>query len=178
MKFFRASKLFRAYRKTPAWKNVMLGIAGGLAGSWVMNRSQEAMAKVSKPAANGSGEQPPAEPATIRTADKLAETVTGTPLPENKKKLADPVVHYAFGALVGGIYGGLISKAPLITLGAGTLYGAAVWLLADEIAVPALGLSGPPRQYPVSKHLQALGAHLAYGLAAESVRRAGVKILA
>ncbi len=170
--------VFKTSRKLGPWRGVALGITGGLAGSWLMNQSQTALGKLmesAKPAAN-QPEPPQSEPATVLTAEKIAESVTGSPLPESKKKSAEPIVHYAFGALVGALYGGLASKAPLITLGAGTLYGAAVWLLADEIAVPAFGLSGPPKKYPLSKHLQALAAHLVYGLTAEGVRRAGAKL--
>jgi putative membrane protein len=46
-----------------------------------------------------------------------------------------------------------------------------VWLGADEIGVPALGLSGPPTQYPLSVHLYALASHLVYGFTTELVRR-------
>lgn len=168
--------LFKRRVSTP--KNILLGMAGGLAGAWLMNQSQGLMGKIAGAASHDSAEQPPqqAEPATVQTAERLVEPIMGRPLPDSMKKIAEPLVHYGFGALVGALYGGLMAKAPLITLGGGTLYGAAVWLLADEIAVPALGLSGPPKQYPVSKHLQALGSHLIYGLAAEGVRRAGVKL--
>jgi putative membrane protein len=169
--------VFKRSRKAPAWKNIMLGITGGLAGSWLMNQSQTAMQKIGG-GKNSASERSGGEPATVVTAEKLSESLTDKPLPEDHKKAADPIVHYAFGALLGGLYGGLVRKTPLITLGAGTLYGAAVWLLADEIAVPALGLAGPPQKYPASKHLQALGAHLVYGLTAEGVRRAGVRLMA
>src|ERR1700678_440275 len=40
----------------------------------------------------------------------------------------------------------------------------AVWAIADEIAVPALKLSKPPTDYPVSTHASALAAHLVYGI--------------
>jgi uncharacterized membrane protein YagU involved in acid resistance len=47
----------------------------------------------------------------------------------------------------------------------------AVWLAADEITVPLLGLSGPPWESPPSVHARALGAHLVYGCATEGARR-------
>ena len=45
-----------------------------------------------------------------------------------------------------------------------------LWLVADELAVPALGLAKGPRNYPLSAHGSALGSHLVYGAAAELVR--------
>lgn len=169
--------LFRRSRKKRIWQGVALGVAGGLAGSWLMNQSQTVMSKVAKTVdGHAASHDQGQKPATVLTAEKIAESVIGAPLPQDEKKIAEPLVHYGFGALVGGLYGALAPAAPLVTLGAGSVYGALVWLLADEVAVPALGLSRGPRQTPLPKHLQALGAHLVYGLTAEGVRWAGAKL--
>lgn len=61
-----------------------------------------------------------------------------------------------------GLNGGLI---------AGLVLGAALFALADEYAVPALGLSGKPSEFPLPTHLYSLLAHLVYGLSAEAMRR-------
>ena len=61
---------------------------------------------------------------------------------------------------------------PDVTVGAGMPFGTAVWLLADEVTVPLLGLSKSPTQYPLSKHAYALASHCVYGLTIEVVRRA------
>ena len=50
-------------------------------------------------------------------------------------------------------------------------YGALIWLGADELVVPALGLSKPGSEYPPSINAAALAAHLVYGAVLESVRR-------
>lgn len=171
-------KLFKRSRNPRLWENIAFGIAGGLTGAWLMNQSQAVMTRIAGPSGSGPRNGPQTDPATVVVAEKLSESVTGHPLAENQKKIADPIVHYGVGAVLGAVYGALISRTPLVKMGIGTLYGTAVWLLADEIAVPLLKLSGPPRQYPASQHLQALGAHLVYGLAAESVRRAGLKLVA
>lgn len=42
---------------------------------------------------------------------------------------------------------------------------------ADEIAVPALGLSGSPARTPASSHIYALASHLIYGATVGSVRK-------
>ena len=86
-------------------------------------------------------------------------------------------MHYAFGTVVGGVYGVVAEFAPVVTTGAGVPFGTAVWLGADEIAVPALGLSKPPTQYPLSKHLYAIASHFVYGLTTDVVRRSLRKVL-
>ncbi len=66
----------------------------------------------------------------------------------------------------------LAEVAPGVTAGEGAAFGAAVWLIADEASVPALGLTKAPAQIPVSTHVYALASHLVYGVVAEAMRRA------
>jgi uncharacterized membrane protein YagU involved in acid resistance len=80
-------------------------------------------------------------------------------------------VHYGFGTLVGGLYGVVAEEVPTLAVAAGVPFATALWLAADEVAVPLLKLAPPPTQVPVQKHAAALGAHLVYGLVLEGVRR-------
>jgi uncharacterized membrane protein YagU involved in acid resistance len=75
------------------------------------------------------------------------------------------------------LYGGLAEVVPQVTTATGVPFGAAFWLLADEISVPLLGLSKGPADYPVSTHAYALASHLVYGATAELSRRAVRQIL-
>jgi uncharacterized membrane protein YagU involved in acid resistance len=60
---------------------------------------------------------------------------------------------------------------PETTIGEGAPFGAAVWLIADEIVVPAIGLSKSGKEYPLSTHVYAFASHLVYGITTEVVRR-------
>jgi putative membrane protein len=111
------------------------------------------------------------EDATVRTAEKVSDAVLHRPLNSEEKKVAGPAVHYIFGALVGAVYGGLAETAPRATMCAGMGYGAAVWLLADEVAVRATGLSQLPSKTSALKHIEALASHLVYALTMEGTRR-------
>lgn len=115
--------------------------------------------------------------ATVKTARAISEGVFGHPLKESEKKTAGAVVHYAFGAATGGLYGALAEVAPEVTTGAGLPFGAVFWAVADETAVPLLGLSKGPTEYPVSTHVYALASHLVYGVTAEATRRVVRNIL-
>jgi putative membrane protein len=53
----------------------------------------------------------------------------------------------------------------------GAAYGTAVWAGADEIAMPALGLSAPTDQQPFERHFHSFAAHIVYGVTTELVRR-------
>ncbi len=76
---------------------------------------------------------------------------------------------------MGAAYGAAVEKPPVNKF-MGLPFGAAMWLGADEIGVPGLGLSRPSTEYPVSLHLNALAGHFVYGVTTELVRR-GVRAL-
>ena len=116
--------------------------------------------------------QPPKEDATMKAADAIVHVVTGgRHLSWEQKEKAGPVVHYAFGALMGGLYGGLAEYSPKVTAGLGTTFGGALFGCADLVAVPALHLS-PPEDNKITRALiSPFAAHLVYGMTTEIVRR-------
>ena len=167
-------------------KGLVAGLIGGLVASWTMNQFQALWAKVtestdstqggdsSKRESKGEQQQPDEEQddATVKAASAISEAIFDHELTKGEKKVAGPAVHYAFGTAVGGLYGAAAELAPEVTAGAGLPFGAAFWLTADEAAVPLLGLSKGPTEYPLSTHAYALASHCVYGLTAEVVRRA------
>ena len=107
----------------------------------------------------------------------ISEGVFGHELQEHEKRPAGAAVHYAFGIASGGLYGALAEVSPQVTTAAGLPFGAAFWLIADEITVPLLGLSKGPAEYPPSTHAYSLASHLVYGVTAEISRRALRQVL-
>jgi uncharacterized membrane protein YagU involved in acid resistance len=53
----------------------------------------------------------------------------------------------------------------------GLVFGGAVWLFAEELALPLTGLTERPGKYRVTDHLNALAAHLVFGFTTELVSR-------
>lgn len=85
-------------------------------------------------------------------------------------------MHYTFGTLQGALYGGITELTGTgESLVPGLILGTALFTVADEIAVPALGLSRKPTESPISSHLYSLAAHLVYGVSTENTRR-GLRI--
>ena len=191
-------RIFRRNSGDPL-KGMIAGAAGGLVASWVMNQFQALLSRMTHGVERPHGAQSlqhglprygvarelqergldsEADNAAIRTAVAVSELLFGVELAERKKKeIAGAVVHYAFGVATGGLYGSIAELKPATTAGAGLPFGAAVWLVADEITVPALGLSKPPTEYPLSTHAYSIAAHLVYGLTTEIVRRAARRAL-
>ena len=76
-----------------------------------------------------------------------------------------------FGSVMGGFYGALAENAPAARALSGAAYGTAVWAGADEIAMPALGLSDRTDLQPFERHVHSFAAHIVYGVTTELVRR-------
>jgi putative membrane protein len=163
-------------------RGIVAGVVGGLVASWVMNEFMSNLGPQLQKAVQGEaaessqqqqsqdGEKP--EDATMKTADAVVSTVTGgRHLSREGKEKGGPIVHYAFGAMMGGVYGAIAEELPLTTAGFGTAFGAALFTGADLIAVPALNLSGSSGEQPVSSLATPFAAHLVYGAATETVRR-------
>ena len=180
------------HHEASIWKGMVAGLAGGLVASWTMNQFQAAWTRIAEgsekshgaqsmqPSEGSSGEQgndtAEQDDATVETAKAISK-VFGHELQESEKEPAGAAVHYAFGTVTGGLYGALAEVSPQLTTAAGLPFGAAFWLLADEISVPLLGLSKGPTEYPVSTHAYALASHLVYGVTAELSRRAVRQVL-
>jgi putative membrane protein len=165
-------------------RGVLAGIAGGLAASWVMNQfmagpgkklihavqSDEQNWHDEIAAIESSGK--PKEDATMKAADAIVHVATrGRHLSWEQKEKAGPVVHYAFGALMGGIYGGVAEYSPVITTGVGTTFGSALFGGVDLVAVPALHLSPPENSKIRPALVSPFAAHIVYGVTTEIVRR-------
>jgi putative membrane protein len=172
-----------------------VGAAAGLVGSWMMIRFQHAVgggngnsSTDGQSAPRARGDSHPHrrrdalpndtdgtyadEPATMQAASTLSEALTGRSLDERQKEIAGPVLHYAFGALIGALYGAGAELRPSTTAGFGLPFGASIWLAADEVGIALAGFATEPTDYPASRHAAALGSHLVFGATVEAVRRA------
>jgi len=152
-------------------KGAVAGIVGGIVASFVMSEFQSLVTKLSEAKEKEKSKKKKEEPATVKAAREISEGVFDHKLTKSEKEPAGEAMHYAMGAASGLIYGVAAEIAPITTVGAGLPFGAAVWLLADDVVVPALGLSKSPTEYPLSTHAYALSSHLVYGLTTDLVRR-------
>lgn len=158
------------------WKGTVAGLVAGLAATYVMTKFQILAAKLGETAGRAQQEEED-QNSTVKAASAISTKVFHHELKQREKEKAGLAVHYGMGAFSGGLYGAVAELEPEVTRGAGLPFGAAVWLAADEVAVPALGLADPPFEHPLPVHAQALAAHLVYGFATEMVRLQVRKIL-
>ena len=173
-------------------RGMAAGVLAGMAASWVMNQFQQVRAQNApqgeeNPGAGGTRQQDAGsgakdqalhqsesnldENATVKTAQRISRKLFEHELSDSEKQIAAPAVHYAYGSLVGGLYGGLAELLPITAAGLGLPFGFALWLFGDEIAVPALGLGKRPTEYSPEVHADALAAHFMYGMTTDMLRR-------
>ncbi len=182
--------MFFPKKRTPSlWKGVVAGLAGGIAATIMMDQVQQAIARGAneldrrKRLAQGESEGSIATKQAEKAKDEVDEAgstggvaravthaVTGHILTADEEKRGGSIVHYCFGTSMGVLYGVAAEFLPEATSGGGTAFGTLLFLGADEIAVPALGLASPPQDVPVASHANHWALHIAYGATAELVR--------
>jgi putative membrane protein len=159
-------------------RGILAGMAGGLAAAWVMNVFMAGPGQTLQQAVQSDEENreqqehssEPKEDATMKAAEAIALT-TGKHLSRAEEEKGGPIVHYAFGALTGGLYGGLAEYSSKVTSGFGTSFGGVLFSTADLLAVPALNLGPSPSDQPASALATPFAAHIIYGATTEFVRR-------
>lgn len=170
-------------RKRSAWKGIVAGVAGGLAASWVMGKFHGVCTKTSEAVMpkdkfrelqSATAE---AMEATAKVAERVSRPILGRRLRYSEKQHAKPYVHYVFGGAVGALYGATAEYAPVVKKFAGAPFGAAVFVGADQLAVPALHLTKKPNKYPLAMHATEFASHVVYGMTLEGVRRLARRIL-
>ncbi len=170
-------------------RQAVLGAAGGVLAGLVMNQFARAVsaatggreADSAAPGTDrvGRGVQPPQaegrsdDDAAVRMGARAYRAATGREPHPRDRPLLGSLAHFGFGASAGACYAVLAERLPFIRLGHGTLYGTAVWAIADELVTPALGLSRGPRELGPGVHAYALAGHWVYGAALETVRQLG-----
>ena len=176
-------------KKPSLVSGIMAGIVGGLVASWMMNEfiagPGKSLSQALETDAQKAAEAQPQDPgqenkpdATMKTADAIVHAVTGgRHLSFEEEQRGGPIVHYVFGGLMGGLYGGLAEYSKAATAGLGISFGGVLFAGADLLAVPILNLSELPTQSPANTLVTPFAADLVYGVTTELVRRLARRLL-
>jgi hypothetical protein len=157
------------------------GAIGGILGTLAMNYAQRLWTRAAgdAPPSSAGGkhdardwqERTESQNANELAAQAVARRLIGRQLTEKELEVAAPLVHFAFGAAVAAAYGAYVETIGSSRSGAGVALGVTLWLAADEVAMPLMGLSRPTTERPTEMHLQALAAHIVYGVVTEFTRQ-------
>jgi uncharacterized membrane protein YagU involved in acid resistance len=144
---------------------VVAGLVGSLAQNlyfaWTRKLAPEPSPEVFAPVEPEQRHEQPTQTVARRFKEHLVQAG-----PLAKPERAAQLVHLAFGSAWGGVYGLVAGTLPSAAgVRGGVAFGAAVWLLSDDILLPAFKLAAWPHHYPVKNHVYAIAAHAVYGAA-------------
>jgi uncharacterized membrane protein YagU involved in acid resistance len=180
--------IFRRRKPVNRWKGLVLGIAGGAAGALAMSAYWQLATQIEgkDPRKTDVNSPPdtldsisllgnnhrPGESSTAALGRVLYTAVTGSEPSDEMKNALSYALHWLFSTGFGAAYGFLRPRADAPDLVGGVALGTTVFLMGDELAMPAMGFADGPTAYPLSLHLHSFGAHLAYGIASAAVTQA------
>jgi uncharacterized membrane protein YagU involved in acid resistance len=177
--------LLRRSTKINPWKGAALGIIGGAAGALAMSAYWQLATQIEgkdprKTDVNpppdtfdnisllGNNHQP-GESSTAALGRTVYTTLTGAQPSDALKNRLSYLFHWLFSTGFGAVYGYLRKPTGAPDIVGGAVLGTSVFLLGDELAMPAMGFADGPTSYPLNLHLHSWGAHLAYGIASAAV---------
>jgi uncharacterized protein DUF1440 len=156
-------------------KGILAGAVAGLIGTWAMSETQRLWTyAVDGDAPKSAGGRHDARDWQERSehqnsnelaAQAIARHILGRRLTRRELRVAAPLMHYLFGAAMGALYGRYAGRRKSPTSGAG--FGTTVWLTADQIVMPLLGLSESTHRRPLEMQVQSFVAHLVFGTVTE-----------
>jgi hypothetical protein len=155
----------RKRREVKLLGGLAAGVIGGIVATWALDRYQEGSLEATRRRKDQLQEQ---QRVHAEAAERIAESTFGKHLTRTQRRYAAPVVHYAVGALTGGIYGLTAEVLPIVRRGYGTGYSNLLFLGGSEAVLPWFKLSGPKTQ---SSRAGGLSAPLVYGAVLETTRR-------
>lgn len=167
-------------------KNILIGVAAGLAATWIKSRVEAPLQEVGEKVFPPKPHQLNLQGADIRrqpenmpcaiVANNIYENITGESLSRKAKIRAMKLVRYTVGAGIGVIYVSLANPLKVLRLDSGTTAGAAVWGLSHGSLLPKMGLQENVDEMPDSWWVWEFGSHIIFGIALKQSRRLLTKI--
>lgn len=156
-------------KRRPILVDIAMGAVAGAAATWLMTKVTTAMYERESPQARRREEAARGNKNAYQIAAEKYGDWAGADLDDEDTKHLGEMLHWSLGVSAGAFYGALRNVFPSLSLGSGLAYGAAFWLLMDEMAVPALGLTPGPKAFPWQTHVRGLAGHAVLGAAVEAV---------
>jgi F0F1-type ATP synthase assembly protein I len=168
------------HREVKLLGGLAAGVLGGIVATWVLDKYQQGAIEATRRMEDAANTEPvfsrqqeehlrEQQRAHAEAAQRIAKSATGRKLSRAQQQTAAPIVHYAAGALAGGVYGLTSEILPGIRRWYGMGYSKFIFLGASEPLLPWLGLT--PRQ-KAQVTPAGLPAPLIFGAVLETTRRA------
>jgi shikimate kinase len=147
--------------------NVRSALIAGTAASFAMNVAQASIAAVFERERSKDDRNEEVE-AISSLVDDVARWLSRRP---EFPAIDGHVLHYLFGNGLALGYCSLRKRTPVITIGRGTAFGIALWIVSDLVLIRLIGLVRNDRRYSLPERANALFSHLTYAVVLESLAR-------
>ena len=149
-------------------RDALDGALAGLLATWLMGKTTTVLYDRENASARAREDAARAGKTSYGVAaEKLARAV-GASLSDEQRQAYGKAIHWALGMAAGAAYGVLRPRVPNRMLARGLAFGTLFWLLADEGATVALGLTPGPRAFPWQTHARGLVGHTVFGTVADT----------
>jgi len=143
--------------------DIALGALAGAAATWAMDGVTSLLLERQSEEVTERENRVRGKKLAYEIAADKAASLAGYHLLKKERQRIGKGIHWAIGVGSGAIYGALRNRVRYFGIGSGVAYGVALYLLIDEGAMTALGLSPPPNEFPWQAHARGLAGHLVMG---------------
>lgn len=144
------------------------GAVAGAAATWVMGQVTSYLYEHEDKQARQMEDDARGGKTAYGVAAEKAAGAVGRELSEDERKRIGSAIHWVLGAGAGAVYGATRGRLAGADAAGGLVFGLAFWLLIDEGANVALGLTPGPTEFPWQAHARGLAGHLVFGVATEA----------
>ncbi len=148
---------------------IVKGAVAGAAATWVMTQATTWMYEYEDERAKQRENEVRGDRTAYETAAEKAARLAGVELSNEQRAQGGTAIHWATGIAAGAAYAVLRRRWPATAAAVGLPFGAAFYLVVDELMNPLLGLTPGPQAFPWQAHARGLGGHLVFGLANDLV---------
>lgn len=148
--------------------DVARGALAGAAATWVMGQVTSYLYERENEQARQMEDDARGGKTAYGVAAEKAAGALGRELSKDERKQLGSAIHWALGAGAGAVYGAARGRFPGADAAGGLLFGLAFWLVIDEGANVALGLTPGLTEFPWQAHARGLAGHLVFGVATEA----------
>lgn len=148
-------------------RDIIYGALAGVAGTLAMQPVTRFLYKHEREDKRRREQAIRREGAPLEVLARRFIELVGAKATERRTKRLARMLHWSYGIGWGSLFGVLHDRVPVLSRARATPFGLGFFLIGDEAMNVLLGLTPPPKAYPIDAHVRGLAGHLAYAAAAD-----------
>ncbi|HEY2896578.1 MAG TPA: DUF1440 domain-containing protein [Gemmatimonadaceae bacterium] len=150
-------------RKHSRAMDAIAGMVAGALATWLMGKATTVLYERESKAVRRREDQARGGKTAYGVAAEKVARLAHEQLSNEQRSRFGNGIHWTLGVSAGALYGVLRPRVRAVRSGHGLLFGAAFFLIMDELVTPAFGLTPGPRAFPWQTHARGLAGHLVFG---------------